>query len=268
MTVPSLDTEYADPTPLQVRIATHRDHSERADDPAAAVLAVLRPTGAEDLADIGCGDARFLAGLRAAGHSGRLVGVDAAPAMVAAANAVPGVTGVLGDIRGLPFGDGEFDVCTARHMLYHVPEPAAALAELRRVTRRGGTVAVAVNHARTCARARELVCAHARRHGLHPRSGMLNAAVNSDTVPDMMRDVFGDVTVVNHDNALVFDRPRPLIAFAEALFSFCGIAPDEPRRGAVLSDVAAEAERWFAEHPGTAWRDPKGYSVVAATVEG
>ncbi|MFC3965142.1 class I SAM-dependent methyltransferase [Nocardia jiangsuensis] len=268
MTVPSLNTEYADPASLRVRIATHRDHSERADDPAAAVLAALPPTGAGDLADIGCGDARFLARLRAAGHSGRLVGVDTAPAMVAAANAVPGVTGVLGDISRLPFGDGEFDICTARHMLYHVPEPVAALAELRRVTRRGGTVAVAVNHAGTCARTRELVCAHARGHGLRPRSGMLNAAVHSDTLPDMMRDVFGDVMVVRYDNALVFDRPQPLIAFAEALFSFCGVAPDEPRRGQILSDVAAAAEHWFAEHPGAVWRDPKGYSVVAATVEG
>ncbi|WP_067650164.1 class I SAM-dependent methyltransferase [Nocardia harenae] len=266
MSGPSLASEYADPTPLQVRIAAHRDYSERADDPAAAVLAAVRLTGAEDLADIGCGDARFLARLSAGGHAGRLVGVDTAPAMIAAANAVPGVDGVPGDIRALPFGDDEFDVCTARHMLYHVPDPPAALRELRRVTRPGGTVVLTVNHARTCARTRELVCLHARSHGLRPPDGMLNDAVHSATLPPMMREVFGDVTVENYDNALIFDRPRPLIAFAEALFSFCGVAAGEPRRAQVLGDVSDEVERWFAERPGAVWRDPKGYIVVAATV--
>ncbi|WP_369797526.1 trans-aconitate 2-methyltransferase [Nocardia sp. CNY236] len=60
-------------------------------------MAALALTGSEDLADIGCGDGRFLAQLAEQGHHGRLVGLDNSTAMVAAADTVPGIEGVLGD---------------------------------------------------------------------------------------------------------------------------------------------------------------------------
>lgn len=265
VTMPSLDVEYDDATSLQVRIATHLNHSERLDDPGDAVLAALGLAGTEDLADIGCGDARFLADLHATGHAGRLVGVDASPTMVAAAAAIPGVTAIRGDAQRLPFRDGEFDICTARHMLYHVPDPLTALSEVRRITRPGGSVAVVVNHARTCDRTRQLVEVHARNYGLTPPDGMINHAVTSDTLPDMMQDVFGNATIETHDNALVFGDPQPLIAFAEALFNFCGIAPDTPTRARILTDLTTEIEHWFTTHPGQQWRDPKGYTIAIAT---
>ncbi|MEU1984430.1 methyltransferase domain-containing protein [Nocardia sp. NPDC019395] len=265
MTMPSLTSEYASPIPLQARIATHQEHSEHPDDPSTAVLAALELTGTEDLADIGCGDARFLAHLHAAGHIGRLVGVDTSAAMVAAAAAIGGVTAVSGDAQNLPVRDGEFDACTARHMLYHVPDPLAALSEFRRITRAGGTVVVVVNHARTCHYTHQLVAAHARNHGLTPPDGMINHTVTSETLPDMMREIFGNTIIETHDNALVFDQPRPLITFAEALFTFYGIASDAPTRAQILADVTSEIEHWFSSHPGQAWRDPKGYTVATAT---
>lgn len=268
MTTPSLDTEYADLTPLQVRIATHQHHSEYPDDPGAAVLAALGLTGTEDLADIGCGDARFLAHLRETGHTGRLVGVDASPTMVAAAAAITGVTALHGEARDLPLRDGEVDVCTARHMLYHVADPLVALSEFRRITRPGGTVAVTVNHARTCHRTHQLVAAHASSYGLTPPDGMINHTVTSDTLPDIMQDFFGNTTIETHDNALVFDRPGPLITFAEALFTFCGIAPDSPHRVQILADITTEIEQWFMAHPNQLWRDSKGYSIATATITG
>nr|WP_231390432.1 class I SAM-dependent methyltransferase [Nocardia sp. CNY236] len=46
---------------------------------------------------MGCGDGRFLAQLAEQGHHGRLVGLDNSTAMVAAADTVPGIEGVLGD---------------------------------------------------------------------------------------------------------------------------------------------------------------------------
>ncbi|MBF6328426.1 class I SAM-dependent methyltransferase [Nocardia transvalensis] len=265
-TEPSLVTEYATLTPLQIRITTHERFSERPDDPSTAVLDALALAGSEDLADIGSGDGRFLARLALAGHTGRLVGVDSSETMVAAAESIPGVQGVHGDAQQLPFGDNEFDVCTARHMLYHVPDPAAALSEFRRITRQGGTVAVVVNHARTCHRTYELVTTHARNHGVPPATGMINNAVNSETLPDMMRDAFGNTCIETFDNALSFDHPQPLIAFAESLFSFCGIAPENPHRAEIRAGVAADIECWFATHPGERSRDPKGYTVALASV--
>ncbi len=49
-----------------------------------------------------------------------------------------------GDAAGLPFADGEFDRVVASEVLEHVEDDTAAVAELARVLRPGGTMAVTV----------------------------------------------------------------------------------------------------------------------------
>jgi SAM-dependent methyltransferase len=49
-----------------------------------------------------------------------------------------------GDALSLPFGDGEFDRIVAAEILEHVPADLQALAELVRVLRPGGTIALTV----------------------------------------------------------------------------------------------------------------------------
>ena len=44
----------------------------------------------------------------------------------------------IADVQALPFADASFDAAIANHMLYHVPDRAKALSELRRVLRPGG----------------------------------------------------------------------------------------------------------------------------------
>jgi SAM-dependent methyltransferase len=51
---------------------------------------------------------------------------------------------VVGDARALPFPDACFDKVIAAEVLEHVPDDAAVMAELARVLRRGGTMAVTV----------------------------------------------------------------------------------------------------------------------------
>lgn len=263
---PTLASEYADTSPLQVRIDTHARHSEHPDDPVTTVTAALDLHADDDLADIGCGDGRFLAHLTTTGHRGRLVGVDNSLAMVTATATVPGVDAVLAEAATLPFADNEFDRTTARHMLYHVPDPAAALREFARITRPGGLVCLTVNHHATAARTRELITHCARPYGLRPAADMMNG-IDSTTLPDLMRTTIGETRIEVFDNALVFDTAPPLIRFAEALFSFCGIDNHSPHRADVLDAVTTEIRDWFARHPGRVWRDPKGYIVATAIIE-
>jgi SAM-dependent methyltransferase len=49
-----------------------------------------------------------------------------------------------GDALALPFADGEFDRVVAAEVLEHIPDDTVAMAELFRVVRPGGTVAVTV----------------------------------------------------------------------------------------------------------------------------
>jgi SAM-dependent methyltransferase len=85
--------------------------------------------------DVGCGEgelARFL-------PDGAWVGVDNSPAMLARAPTPK----ILGEANALPFGDSSFPSVALLYLLYHLEEPAPALAEARRVLRPGGLVAVA-----------------------------------------------------------------------------------------------------------------------------
>ena len=55
------------------------------------------------------------------------------------------VVGVVrGDATALPFPDAAFDAVITSEVLEHIPDDVGALAELRRVVRRGGVVAVTV----------------------------------------------------------------------------------------------------------------------------
>ena len=47
---------------------------------------------------------------------------------------------VVGDVEEMPFGNGEFDGVLCTEVLEHVPNPALALGEIRRVLRRGGVL--------------------------------------------------------------------------------------------------------------------------------
>ncbi|WP_067469762.1 class I SAM-dependent methyltransferase [Nocardia amamiensis] len=262
---PTVTSEYSTLTPLQIRLATHRDHSLYPDNPVVTVLGALALTGAEDIADIGCGDGRFLAHLATSGHAGRIVGADNSPAMVAAAAAITGVDAYRCDAAALPFLADTFDIVTARHMLYHLPDPHAALTEFARITRPGGRVAVTVNHPGTAAHTREIIEHRARQHGIEPAPELVNT-VNSTTLPDIMTRVFGAVDIARFDNALVFTEPTPLIRFATSLFAFCGITEDHPARDEIAAVVAADITDWFATRPGQQFRDPKGYILATATI--
>lgn len=78
------------------------------------------------------------------GSTGRVVGVDINPQMVAMAQRVTGleVHEASADETGLP--TGAFDVVMCQQSLQFFPEPAGALREMRRVLRPGGRVAVSV----------------------------------------------------------------------------------------------------------------------------
>ncbi|HVX44651.1 MAG TPA: class I SAM-dependent methyltransferase, partial [Mycobacteriales bacterium] len=72
---------------------------------------------------------------------------DFSRAMCERLRAIPGATVRQCDATELPFTDDCFDTVIANHMLYHLDDPDAALAEFARVLRPGGRVAIALNGA-------------------------------------------------------------------------------------------------------------------------
>ncbi|HEY0970309.1 MAG TPA: class I SAM-dependent methyltransferase [Gemmatimonadales bacterium] len=97
--------------------------------------------------DVGCGTGALGAALLDARPDARLLAVDASPAYAAAArralHARRAVV-VVADARALPWDAGQADVVLSSLVLNFVPEPERAVAEMRRVARRGGVVAACV----------------------------------------------------------------------------------------------------------------------------
>ena len=69
-----------------------------------------------------------------------------------AATAARGLHAEVATIGSLPYPDASFDVVVAAWMLYHVPDLDAALAEVRRVLRPGGSFVAVTNGDRHLAR--------------------------------------------------------------------------------------------------------------------
>lgn len=103
------------------------------------------PAGGAAHLDFGCGDGRFLVGLRDKRIS-RLVGVDVSQEAVRLAKAACGDVEIMqvGGQTDLSFNDGEFSSISLLDVLEHVDEPDALLAELHRVLRDEGTLIVTV----------------------------------------------------------------------------------------------------------------------------
>ena len=93
--------------------------------------------------DIGCGTGGITIQLARRGF--RVRGVDHSPAMMGLATdkiaqEVPGadVELLVGDIRALPFADGEFDMLSCQGVLHHLEDIPSTVRELARVLAPGG----------------------------------------------------------------------------------------------------------------------------------
>jgi SAM-dependent methyltransferase len=111
---------------------------------ARAAIELAGLTSGEHVVDVGCGTGN--AALLAAQHSGvRVTGIDPAPRLLEVARAAAeaqglDVTFVPGDAASLPLPDGSADVVLSVFAVIFAPDPAAAAAELARITSRDGRI--------------------------------------------------------------------------------------------------------------------------------
>lgn len=109
----------------------------------AATLEALRPLDGAALLDVGCGAGLALS--EAAVRGAQVSGVDAsAPLLAVARRRTPSGDLRQGDIESLPFESGKFDAVTAFNSIQYAVDPAFAVAELARVCRDGGRVAIGI----------------------------------------------------------------------------------------------------------------------------
>jgi SAM-dependent methyltransferase len=113
---------------------------------AEEFIARLALGSGESVLDVACGTGNLA--IPAARAGARVTGLDIAPNLIAQARleartaALP-IAFDVGDAEALPYGDGQFDTTVTMFGAMFAPRPERAAAELLRVTRPGGRIAMA-----------------------------------------------------------------------------------------------------------------------------
>jgi ubiquinone/menaquinone biosynthesis C-methylase UbiE len=121
-------------------------HAAGPDLEQAALLVQQSAQPRESLLDVGCGAGHL--GFALAPYFRQVVATDLSPSMLATVRAaaaqrqLPQIEVQQASAHALPFPDGHFDVVGTRYSAHHWHDVPAALREMRRVTRPGGTLLV------------------------------------------------------------------------------------------------------------------------------
>jgi SAM-dependent methyltransferase len=164
------------------------------------------PVGASVL-DIPCGGGLAFRGLRR-GQVVRYVAADISPYMLARARREAdrrGVQDVIefveADVTALRFADASFDLCVTYNGLHCLPDPRAALRELSRVLRRGGTL-----RGTSCVTGRgprqDALAAMLR------RGGVFGNAPHAGEIEHWLREFGLDVVILEPSGAVEFFEAR------------------------------------------------------------
>ena len=114
------------------------------------------------------------------------------------------------DAQSIPFEDAHFDAVIANHMLYHVPDRAKALAEIRRVLKPGGRFYAATNGLNHLRELGELVIEfEPELRGLWTVGDTSSSSFKLENGEAELAIHFSHVHLHPYDNALVVTEVQP-----------------------------------------------------------
>jgi SAM-dependent methyltransferase len=200
--------QYATAANLSARIAIHAYGTNP--QPWFSWLAE-RVAVAGDVLEVGAGTGELWRHLDAS--AARLTLTDFSAAMCERLRAVPGARVERCDATALPFADAAFDVVIANHMLYHVDDPAVALAEFARVLRPGGRLYAATNGADHMTDLNAVAAAIGRPDVAVSARQTFTAAGG----PPLVARFFGDVAVGRYPCDLAVPSPGPVVSYLDSL---------------------------------------------------
>jgi SAM-dependent methyltransferase len=236
------DVAYADPSGLAARASLYDFQQPRIDLQDEA-LTLLAPLDGRVVGDIGCGDGRYVDAVRGAGA--HVVGVDLSVGMLAGVPSPPAL--VAADAQALPLAEASLDVVMMMHMLYHVPDPAMAVADASRVLRREGRVLVATNGRRHLAEMNELWLPLLDRTGLRAPledSGLVNPRVSVDDAQRFVGMHFKDASVHWLRSSVIVTEAAPVDRHAASTTAAQAVGDHREQLIGELSDaITAQIRR-------------------------
>jgi SAM-dependent methyltransferase len=143
----------------------------------------------------------------------KVVGTDLSHGMTIEARANAGITVAVADAQALPFAGGSFDAIVANHMLYHVPDLDAALAEFVRVLRPGGHLFAATNGSAHMKEVRDIL-------GINWR---YIDAFGLENGPEKIAKHFTDVAMERYPDAIEVPEADPVVAYVMSMSTFWSV---------------------------------------------
>ncbi|WP_267241719.1 class I SAM-dependent methyltransferase [Streptomyces sp. PR69] len=193
------------------------------------------------VADIGCGNGKFIQRLRSERPDLRLLGLDVSPGILAS---VPSPVAVA-DAAQLPLRDQSVDAALALHMLYHVEDMPAAIGELVRVLTGDGVVIASTNSQhdkQEMDRLWERAAGDVLGVGKGPSRISLSARFSLEKAPLLLGEQFGRVETVELPGTVTVRDPGPVIAHMESYRAWAG------RHGVPFEDTIARARELLTAH--------------------
>jgi ubiquinone/menaquinone biosynthesis C-methylase UbiE len=236
---------YADDRHLRSRVAIYQ-YAVTAADPGWRT-SVIPWDGTQVVADVGCGNGFDLRQIVPQGRCRHAIGLDLSAGMLRSLEDLRrfgGLSLIQADAQWLPLPDQAVDVPMAMHMLYHVPDIPAAIRELRRITKPGGTVLASTNSSGHLAEIHELLGAAVSSQLGHPVQPTPALSFTTQTGAAMLSREFSTVTMRTLDVPLSIPAPQPVVSYAASLREpILAWVSDPLDFDAVLDDIALKVEQ-------------------------
>lgn len=260
--------QYGDAHRLRARHESHARFSENRGHYFDWLLRHLAPQPQLVLLDVGCGPGAQHLRLRQ--QQMRLVGLDLSIGMLREACGQARRAGLAvrlcrADATRIPLADASVDRVMANHMLYHVPEPQRALAEMRRVLRPGGRIVIGTNAADSGRRLLDLHAGIAEQLGYAPMPPVYTR-FNLGYLP-VVQEVFPSARLKMRSDAFVFpDTASALAYYASGLVDHIDPMPaDGSHRERLLQVMASEIQKIIDTE--SVFRVPKNAGCFVAEID-
>ena len=240
-----LTDQYKDASNLDARIQLHQGFSTNKYGLQRWAFDQFNLPPVCRILDLGCGPANlWIENLDRIPDGWDITLTDFSPGMVEQAQENLGNCGRpfafgLVDAQSIPYDDASFDAVIANHMLYHVPDRAKALSEMRRVLRPGGrfyTSTVGETHTRELF---EIV------NRFDPEDKFLHE-VPSFTLENgapQLAPWFSEITLHRYEDDLKITEAEPLIAYVMSMVEAKSVFTDDK-----LGQLIAYAKGQIAAH--------------------
>lgn len=209
--------QYANADRLSTRISIHEKYSRNKQPFGAWIVSHYDLQPGERVLELGCGTGGMWQGVTLP-EGCRVTLTDFSTGMLETARANAAhlrAEFAAVDAQDIPYPDASFDVVIANMMLYHVPDIARALREIRRVLRPGGRFFAATTGENGAV---EAVADMLRtRFDTNKRFMLQNGTVQ-------LRAVFTDVRCVTREDALDVTDLRDLIAYLRSMQQMTALA--------------------------------------------